>query len=322
LVAWLGLCAVLMLLAPEPPEPPPASAQERAIRQRNVDMVVRDAKRWQAEHGDRTLPWGEARGHLAIVIDDVGRELHLFEQLQALRYPLTFSVLPGSSYAPGVQLRLRGDRRRHREIMLHLPMEPATARLMHEGAEASEDFLRLTDDPATLHAKVAAALWAVPAAVGVNNHMGSALTRDAAAMREVMSALGDRGLFFVDSRTIGDTKAEELARAAGLPTLRREVFLDHDSSAKAIEAALDEAARASCSHPVVAIAHPSAEVVEVLARRLPQLFAEGVAVYPVSRLVAAASAVQGHAERPATEIGLRGPLPSLEGEATPGPGPS
>lgn len=255
--------------------------------QRNADLLWRDAQAWQREHGDRSLPWDEAQGHLAIVIDDVGRELHLFEKLLGLRYRLTFSVLPGSIYAPGVQLRLRADRRRYREVMLHLPMEPASAAMMQEGHEHEERFLLHDDDAATLREKTRAALARVPAAVGVNNHMGSRLTRDPAAMAAVMEVLAGRGLFFVDSRTIGDTVAEDAARAAGLPTLRREVFLDHDPSAEAIDAALLEAARLSRGHPVVAIAHPSVEVVEVLERRLPELFAQGVVVYPVSRLLRA-----------------------------------
>jgi uncharacterized protein len=282
-----------LLTAPAPPEPPPSTTEEAAIMQRTTDLVVRDAKAWQRDHGDRMLPWAQAEGHLAIVIDDVGRELHLFEQLLALRYPLTFSVLPGSIYALGVQLRLRGDARRPREIMVHLPMEPADPAQMIEGAEAEEIFLRLADPPATLRAKAEAALARVPAAVGVNNHMGSALTPNPEAMAAVMAVLHDRALFFLDSRTIASTRAEAAARAAGVPTLPRDVFLDHDPSAAAIEAALDEAARRSRQAPVVAIAHPSAEVVEVLARRLPQLFAQGVGVYPVSRLLAVSGGAVG-----------------------------
>jgi uncharacterized protein len=282
-----------MLAAPAPPDPPAVTAEEAAIMQRTTDLVVRDTKAWQREQGDQVLPWAQAQGHLAIVIDDVGRELHLFEQLLALRQPLTFSVLPGSIYALGVQLRLRGDARRPREIMLHLPMEPADPAMMVAGAEAQEIFLRLTDPPAVLRAKVEDALARVPAAVGVNNHMGSGLTPHAGAMAEVMAVLQPRDLFFLDSRTIAATQAEAAARAAGVPTLPRDVFLDHDPAAAAIEAALDEAARRSRQAPVVAIAHPSAEVVEVLARRLPQLHAQGVGVYPVSRLLAARGAARG-----------------------------
>lgn len=287
-----------MLAAPAPPEAPPTAEDATAIMQRITDMVVRDARQWQQEQGDRWLPWDEARGHLAIVIDDVGRELYLFDQLLALRYPLTFSVLPGSIYAPGVQLRLRGDRRRYREIMLHLPMQPGEPAKMREGAEAQEVFLLAGDTPAQLRAKVEDALARVPAAVGVNNHMGSALTRDPEAMAAVMGVLAPRELFFLDSRTIADTRAEAAAHAAGIPTLPRDVFLDHDPSAAAIEAALDDAARRSHERPVVAIAHPSVEVIEVLRRRLPQLHARGVGVYPVSRLLAAHGARAGETRPP------------------------
>ncbi|MEM7160496.1 MAG: divergent polysaccharide deacetylase family protein [Myxococcota bacterium] len=300
-----------MAAAPLPPDPPPASEDEKTIRQREVDMIVRDTQQWQREHGDRVLPWDEAKGHLAIVIDDVGRELHLFEQLLALRYPLTFSVLPGSVYAAGVQTRLRGDRRRYREIMLHLPMEPSKPSMMFEGAESGERFLRLGEDPATLRAAVEDALARVPAAVGVNNHMGSALTRDEAAMREVMAVLAPRPLYFIDSRTIGDTQAEAMAQRAGVPSLRREVFLDHDPSAAAIEAALEHAAQLSHDHPVVAIAHPSPEVVEVLGRRLPDLYAQGVAVYPASRLVAASRAAKEHASSSPSNAGFGAQEPPL-----------
>jgi uncharacterized protein len=293
LVAWLALCGALVLAAPPPPAPPPVTAEAAAIMQRTTDLVVRDTKAWQRDHGDQRIAWAEAEGHLAIVIDDVGRELHLFEQLLALRYPLTFSVLPGSVYALGVQLRLRGDARRPREIMLHLPMEPTDPGQMLAGAEAEEIFLVRTDSPAALRAKVEAALSRVPAAVGVNNHMGSALTPDPVAMAEVMAVLRGHTLFFLDSRTIAATQAEAAARTAGVPTLSRDVFLDHDPSVAAIEAALAEAAHRSRQAPVVAIAHPSAEVVDVLARRLPELHAQGVGVYPVSRLLAARGVAPG-----------------------------
>lgn len=296
LTAWLGVCGVLLLAAPSPPEPPLGTPEEAAIMQRSTDLVVRKARQWQRDHGDQTIPWEQAQGRMAIVIDDVGRELHLFEQLLALRYPLTFSVLPGSVYALGVQLRLRGDARRPREIMLHLPMEPADPAQMRAGAEARETFLLRADSPAERRVKVEAALARVPAAVGVNNHMGSALTPDPVAMAEVMEIVGARSLFFLDSRTIASTQGEAAARAAAVPTLSRDVFLDHDPSVEAIEAALDEAARQSRQGPVVAIAHPSAEVVDVLARRLPRLHAQGVGVYPVSRLLAAQAAAGGASE--------------------------
>ena len=289
LVLWMAAACLLYLLAPAPPEPPPPSSEELAAMQRSTDFVVRDTRAWQAEHGDRSIPWEQAEGHLAILVDDVGRELHVLEQLHSLRFPLSFAVLPASVYTAGVQLRLRSDRRRYREILLHLPMQPLDAARMYEGDEAGETFLLQTDDEKTLQAKLLAALDAVPAAVGVNNHMGSALTTDRAAMDALMPVLAERNLFFVDSRTHHETVAETAAHAANVPTASRHVFLDNEVSHEAIEARLLEAAELSTEQPVIAIGHPSIELYDVLRRSLPELHERKIGVYPVSRVLAGAN---------------------------------
>ncbi|MGH1346428.1 MAG: divergent polysaccharide deacetylase family protein [Nannocystales bacterium] len=282
---WIAAAVVLFWIAPRPPQAPRQLPEDALATQRAAEFVVRDARQWQEDHGDRALPWAESDGHLAIVIDDVGRELHLFEKLVSLRYRLTFSILPGSVYAAGAQLRLDADRRRYREVMLHLPMEPSATEAMHEGDEAKESFLLTTDDVETIRRKTLAALEKVPAAVGINNHMGSRLTADRAAMDAVMMVLHKRKLFFLDSRTHHDTQGIAAAAAAEVPALSRQVFLDHDASAEAIAAQLDEAARLSKIGPTVAIGHPSAEMYEVLAAKLPELLDAGVSVYPLSHVL-------------------------------------
>ncbi|MCR9161514.1 MAG: divergent polysaccharide deacetylase family protein [Nannocystaceae bacterium] len=282
---WVAAAVVLFWIAPRPPQSPRQLPEDIAAMQRTTDFVVRDTRQWQRDHGDRSLPWSEADGHLAIVIDDVGRELHLLEKLLSLRYRLTFSVLPGAVYADGVQLRLAADRRRYREVMLHLPMEPSDPAAMAEGLESQETFLLTTDDAETIERKTRAALDEVPAAIAVNNHMGSKLTADRTAMDAVMSVLAQREVFFLDSRTHHDTQAVVAARAAGVPALSRQVFLDHEVSAEAIAAQLDEAARLSRLGPTVAIGHPSAQMYEVLATKLPELLAQGVSVYPLSHVL-------------------------------------
>ncbi len=287
LVAWVALAGALFLLAEPPPEPPSVGPDDQAIRDRMADWAVRDAEQWTVDEADSTLAWDQAKGHLAIVIDDVGRELDLFEDLLDLRFALTFSVLPGSVYAAGVQQRLLGDDRRPREVLMHLPMEPLDAAPMQLDVAAGEIYLLASDDPAQLRAKTLAALDRVPHAVGVNNHMGSKLTADAEAMAAIMPALRERGVFFLDSRTTPATVAAAQAEQAGLPTLSRHVFLDHDPEREAIRTALLLAADRSLTEPTVAIAHPSPAVIEVLREELPRLHARGVGVYPASRLLAA-----------------------------------
>ncbi len=285
LIAWVALAGALFLLAEPPPEPPPVGREDQAIRDRMATWAVRDAEQWTERDGDLTIPWAEAEGHLAIVIDDVGRELDLFEDLLDLRFALTFSVLPGSVYATGVQQRLLVDDRRPREILLHLPMEPLDPAPMQLDVAEGEIFLLASDSPAQLRTKTLAALDRVPHAVGVNNHMGSKLSADPNAMEAIMPALHERGLFFLDSRTTPATLAATQAERAGLPTLSRHVFLDHDPAREAIRAALEQAVARSRSEPTVVIAHPSRAVVEVLAEELPRLHARGIGVYPASHML-------------------------------------
>lgn len=286
LAVWIALACVLLLLAPPPPPPPISTPEDEAIFQRRVDQTVEKTLRWQRERGDQTIAWDQARGHVAIVIDDVGGELHLFEQLHALRFPLSFSVLPGAMYTPGVQLRLRADRRRPREILLHLPCEPLDAAKMADDAARGELFLRVTDPPEQLRAALVAALARVPAAVGVSNHMGSRLTAERAAMDVLMPTLRARGLFFLDSQTTSDSQGRAAAEAAGVPTLARDIFLDVDPAPGAVLAALELAARRARDRPVVIIAHPSQAVVETLRETLPRLHREGVGVYPLREILA------------------------------------
>lgn len=285
LVVWMTVVGLGLWFTPRPPEAPAVTDDEESIRARLNAWAIRDAKRWAAERGDHVIEWDQADGHLAVVIDDVGRELVWFERLLALRWRLTFAVLPGSAYAAGSQLRLAEDHRRYREVILHLPTEPLDAAAMRAGPERQEVFLRREHEPAALRLELVHALSRVPTAVGVNNHMGSAFTADPEAMAAIMPVLAKRGLFWLDSRTTAETVAVEQAEAVGVPVVSRQVFLDHDPDPAAIEAAMRDAIARSKTEPVVVIGHPSTAVVEVLGRTLSDAHAEGVGVYPLSEFV-------------------------------------
>ncbi len=279
LPVWLVVCGILFVIAPNPPPVGPRPGDAATFARKLQDTYVQ-AQRWHAVLGDRVIPWEQARGHLAIVIDDVGHELHLHHKLQGLRAQLTFSVLPGATYVAGAQLRLQEDRRRERTVMLHLPCEPLDgSHMTRTPGERAQEFLLASDSPQQLRDKLRRALDRVPLAVGVNNHMGSRLTADPEAMAALMPVLRERGLFFLDSITTADSRAAEQARAAGVPTLERHLFLDHDPRPQAIAEQLERAAERALREPTIVIAHPSEEVVRVLREVLPDLHARQIGIF-------------------------------------------
>ncbi len=188
---------------------------------------------------------------------------------------LAFLPYPGASASLSHQARMAGH-----EIIVHLPMEPRGAENpgpmpLTEGLSAAEITQRLD--------------WALSRVSdfdGANNHMGSRFTASREALLPVMRELAARRLFFLDSRTTADTQAEKLAREAGLLTGARDIFLDNDETAPAVERALarvEEQARAHGS--VIAIGHPHAETLAALETWSKNAEAKGFRLMPLKTVL-------------------------------------
>ena len=217
---------------------------------------------------------------VAIIIDDLGNNLALGLQAVDLPGALTYSVLPGLAHS---RTLARAAHAAGKEVMLHLPMQSADGRPLGPGAlYAAMQRDRFTD-------VVRDSLAAVPHVAGVNNHMGSLLTRDRTAMGWLMDELACHGsseLYFVDSRTDIATVAQRVAGEAGLRHTRRDVFLDNDADPAAIRRQLDRLlAQARRRGSAVAIGHPYPETLAVLAESLAQWDHQAIELVPVSRLV-------------------------------------
>lgn len=216
-------------------------------------------------------------GQLALVIDDLGRSVDDVVALDALSVPLSYSVLPYEAETAQVVARLRAE---HREVLCHLPMQP------RNGQDPGPGALREGMDLDALAAATAKALAQVPGAVGANNHMGSELTTDRAAMGTVLDVLQRHGLFFLDSRTSASSVGFALARSLGLPAAERDVFLDDSPDPTAIRDQFARfLARSRERGAAIAIAHPRPTTLEVLREELPKAKAEGFTFVPVSFLV-------------------------------------
>ncbi len=212
-----------------------------------------------------------------MVVDDLGRSLDEVSALDELAVPLSYSVLPYEARTAEVVARLRGE---HREILCHLPMQPANGH--NPGPGALSESMGVD----ALAAATRAALARVPGAVGANNHMGSGLTTDRAAMGAILDVLQRQGLFFLDSRTSAESVGYPLARSLGLPTAERDVFLDNDPDPAAIRrqfARLLERSRERGG--AIAIAHPHPGTLAVLREEVPRARSEGFVFVPVSFLL-------------------------------------
>ena len=215
---------------------------------------------------------------IAVVIDDLGHNPAHARRVMDLPQPTTMAFLPYPDPTPSLA---RDAVREGHEVILHMPMEPLGDADPGPGA-------LLVELPASeLVDRVNRALDRVPGAVGVNNHMGSRFTNDAAAMGVVLEQLKEHGLFFVDSVTAPETAIREAASTLALPTAARDVFIDHVPTRRSIDAQLARAERmARQTGSVIAIGHPGEHTLAALETWMPQAAGRGLRFVPVSDIVA------------------------------------
>ncbi len=156
---------------------------------------------------------------LAIVIDDIGYADLVSDRLRDLGIPLTAAVIPDAPYAGSEAQRLQEY---GLEAIIHLPMQPKDPANHHP----RDQFVLVDSSDAEIEELLGRAMAVVPNARGLNNHMGSRLTSDPQAIRRLLGMIKERGLFFVDSKTTGETVAFATARALKIRTALRDVFLD------------------------------------------------------------------------------------------------
>lgn len=109
---------------------------------------------------------------------------------------------------------------------------------------------------------------------------------DRKAMQSFIEVLQEKGVFFVDSRTSGQSVAAAVAQEAGVRTAARDVFLDDSNAPEAIRAELARLeSLARRKGAALAIGHPRPATLEALESWLPDAAQRGFAIVPVEQLV-------------------------------------
>lgn len=224
-------------------------------------------------------PDPDGRPMIAIVIDDVGLNMQRVRDLNALPALLTLSFLP---YAPGLQEKVDIARSEGNEVMLHLPMEPTNG-----SVNPGPDALLTSLDEGELLRRTRDNLDRFTGYVGVNNHMGSRFTADEQKMALVMDEMAKRGLLFLDSKTTSASAGYRLSVERGMPSAKRDYFIDHVIDEPTILAQLAKVEASALRHGVViAIGHPHPETISALRKWIPEARRKGFQFVPVSAVTA------------------------------------
>ncbi|WP_345829666.1 divergent polysaccharide deacetylase family protein [Erwinia sp. HDF1-3R] len=211
-------------------------------------------------------------GKLSIVIDDFGYRPAQENQVLQMPPAISVAVLPD---APGARVMATKAHQRGHEVLIHLPMAPLSKQPLEKNT------LRPDMSSAEIERIIRAAVASVPYAVGLNNHMGSAMTSSLPAMQKVMQVLNNYNFYFLDSMTIGNSQSVPAAAGTRVKVIKRRVFLDDTQNEADIRKQFLRAVHlAQRDGSAIAIGHPHPTTVKVLLQMLPTLPADITLVRP------------------------------------------
>jgi polysaccharide deacetylase 2 family uncharacterized protein YibQ len=221
------------------------------------------------------IPSGKIkRPKIAIVIDDMGENKKVALELFDINIRFTCAIIPYETHTEWIAGECS---RLGHEVIAHIPMEAKSPHKLGKGGL----YTWMTD--IEISETINNDISAVPHTAGISNHMDSAFTEDSRTMRAVMPVLKKRGLFFLDSLTISGSVGNNLAKTAGVKSLRRDVFLDDEDSEAYIRTQWETLLKiADKRGTAIALGHPKENTIKFLKDVLPN---NQVEVVPLSGLI-------------------------------------
>ena len=228
-------------------------------------------------------------GSIAIVLADFGADpwnRPLAQRFCALPQVLTLAVLPNDGHPRAI---VEMAKQHGHEVLLHLPMEPHG----YPESDPGEGAIFADQDGETIRRLLIDGLRKVSSAVGVKNYMGSRVTADSRVMKEILSTLKERHLFFLDGRSTPETLGLVVASDLQVPAVGRDLVIDglnaiegKAATKRQIEAKLWElAALATRQGHAIGVGHGRETTLLALEAALPRLESRGYRFVPVSKLV-------------------------------------
>ena len=223
---------------------------------------------------------------LAIVIDDLGYSIVNGKLSIDLPGKVTVAILP---FAPNSVGLAEYAKRKNKEVIIHLPMQAKSKTIQKTESRT----LNVSMSAIQYTTILDASLSRFAEAKGVSNHMGSLLTEKESPMKQVLTATGNRGLYFLDSKTTNQSIAKKVANKARVPYVARDFFLDNVKSERSMKTIMTSAFTLSRkTGGSVIIGHPYRGTLAFLERELRNLPTDIDLVF-VSELTAIDQAAAG-----------------------------
>ncbi|WP_232502122.1 divergent polysaccharide deacetylase family protein [Treponema vincentii] len=224
-------------------------------------------------------------GNLTFVFDDAGHNLDQLEYFLRLPFPCTIAVLPGLRYSSESARRIR---KAGKQVILHQPMQSVDLHI-NPGPGAVTPGLS-AEQIKNIVRKNLEEIWPV---AGMNNHEGSLMTADEAAMRAVLDVVAEKHIFFLDSRTTAKSVVSKVAKEKNMVVWERAIFIDNDKSRAAMETQIKKGLSiARQKGSAIMIGHVfTVELAQLLTEMYPALIEEGFSLSAIAQ-----AAQKGHIE--------------------------
>lgn len=232
---------------------------------------------------------------ISIIIDDLGYKFKEDLRSLALPGPIAYAILPHGPHTAKVSAIAH---QKGKDILLHQPMQ---AEVMDKNGFLGPGALTLNMTKEEFFKTLNINIQAVPNLIGVNNHMGSLLTRHPGHMQWLMESIRNNGKFYVDSLTSDNSVAARLAKENNVPYLTRDVFLDHKQDTKYVRQQFMQLIKvAKQNGTALGIGHPHASTIEVLANELNNVNKYGVKLVSIKSLINKSTNKKKYTQRTST----------------------
>ena len=247
---------------------------------RKLDLLTRGSEIKNQERTEAVKDIDkDTLGVIVLVIDDFGyRNDNISDGFLNLSIPITCAIIPGHTASKKFAEKAVSY---GKEVIIHMPMES-------ENYSPGEDEYKLLTSMTSelLENKLIQAFESLPEAIGMNNHQGSKATSDSKTMTVLASVLKDRGKYFIDSRTSSLTIGEKTMISFGVPTARRNIFLDNNNDLDKIEEQMNKLANSAKKNGVaVGLGHARKNTLTVIEKVVPDLLDKGFVFQFASQVV-------------------------------------